>query len=210
MWCVSVCLLPLSLSHRGVIEMSKYPNPNPNPANGILRRMVLKASAVAAGALAVSTPAIADEHTDEDAKDESEVDKPEGFDVEVITEHAPFADDVAATFEVTYPDAEDDDPIVVDLDDASTTLLAEVRWEAGARSGWHRHPGMSIVQMVEGEIEHTMEDNCVSRTYSAGDAWIDPGHVHTADSEERAFAYITFLGIPDGEPATEWVEPVDC
>ena len=183
------------------------------PINGILRRTILKASAVAGGVLAVSTPAVADEHTTEDddtEADENEVDEPEGFDVEVVTEHAPFADNVAATFEVTYPDAEDDESIVVDLDDASTTLLAEVRWEEGARSGWHRHPGMSIVQMVEGEIEHTMEDNCEPRTYSAGDAWIDPGHVHTADSEEGAFAYITFLGIPDGEPATEWVEPVDC
>lgn len=180
------------------------------PPTGLLRRTVLKATAFAASALVVSTPAVADEHNNGEPEGQADVDEPEGFDVEVVTEHAPFADDVAATFEVTHPDAEDDDPIVVDLEDASSALLAEVTWEEGGRSGWHRHPGMSIVQMVDGEIEHTMEGDCTPRTYSAGDAWIDPGDVHTADSEEGAFAYITFLGIPEGEPATEWVEPVDC
>jgi quercetin dioxygenase-like cupin family protein len=71
---------------------------------------------------------------------------------------------------------------------------------------------MSIVHMVEGEIEFTMADDCVTRTYSAGDAWIDPGAVHTADSEGRARAYVIFLGIPEGVPATESIDPesVDC
>lgn len=180
----------------------------------VLRRTVLKTSAGAAGALALSGSVTADDHDDEeddydDQNDEEvEVDEPDGFEVEIIQEHASFTDGVAATFEVTYDDA--DEPIVVDLDDASTVILAEATWEEGAESGWHRHPGMSIVRMIEGEIEHTMEDDCVPRTYSAGDAWIDPGHVHKADSEGGALAHVTFLGIPDGEPATEWVEPVDC
>ncbi|ELZ00305.1 cupin [Natrialba chahannaoensis JCM 10990] len=181
-----------------------------NPAEGILRRTVLKASAATAGALALSGTAAGDEHDDEDDEtdEEVEVDEPDGFEVEILQEHASFTDDVAATFEVTYDDA--DESIVVDLEDASTVILAEATWEADAESGWHRHPGMSIVRMIEGEIEHTMEDDCVPRTYSAGDAWIDPGHVHKADSEEGAVAHVTFLGIPDGEPATEWVEPVEC
>jgi quercetin dioxygenase-like cupin family protein len=191
------------------------------PIDSVLRRTVLKASAVAVGAVALSGCATASrdevDETDSDEEDETggsgddevDVDEPEGFEVELVTEHAPFADDVASTFEVAYADT-DEEPVVVDLDDASTVLLAEATWEEGARSGWHRHPGMSIVQMVEGEIEHTMEGDCVPRTYSAGDAWIDPGHVHAANSEDGAVAYVTFLGIPDGEPATEWVEPVDC
>ncbi|TYL36801.1 cupin [Natronococcus pandeyae] len=187
---------------------------NTESIGGVLRRTVLKAGAVAAGALAVSTPATADEHNDEEEEDddydeEADVDEPDGFEVEVIAEHASFPDDVAATFEITYPD-DDEEPVVVDLDDASTVVLAEATWEEGARSGWHRHPGTSIVRMLEGEIEHMMEDDCAPRTYSAGDAWIDPGYVHRADSEDGARAHATFLGIPDGEPATEWVEPVDC
>lgn len=183
----------------------------PNPV-GVLRRTVLKAGAVAAGTLAVGTPAAAgEEHGDGNGNGEEngERDDGEGFDVEILGEHAPFVDDVAATFELTFADSEDEEPIVVDMDDASSVIVAEATWTEGARSGWHQHPGMSIVHMVEGEVEFTMEDDCVSRTYEAGDAWIDPGAVHTADSEEGARAYVTFLGIPAGEPATEEIDPED-
>ena len=197
-----------------------------NGIDGISRRTALHASAAGLGAIGLAGAVTAtddeddddyddgaeeemdDDEMDEEEMDDPDVDEPEGFEVEILGEHAPFVDDVAATFEITYPDA--DEPIVVEFDDAATVVVGEVTWDAGARSGWHRHPGMSIVQMVEGEIEHTMEDDCVPRTYSAGDAWIDPGHVHKADSEDGAFARVTFLGTPEGEPLTEWVEPVDC
>lgn len=210
--------------------------------NGVLRRTVLKASAVAAGTLGLSTSATASEHendeheTDADegapeepAPEEPAVDEPDGFEVDVIAEHAPFTDELAATFELTFAgddhdaDAETDDAvadgdtddavddaIVVDLDDASTVIVAEVTWTEGGTSGWHRHPGVSIVNMVEGEVEVTWEHDCVPRTYAAGESFFDPGEVHTADSDGGAAAYVTFLGIPDGEPATEWVEPVEC
>jgi quercetin dioxygenase-like cupin family protein len=199
------------------------------PTDGVLRRTVLKASAVTAGTLGLIGTATGDEHDDdehgdhdhddeahEEAEDEenddeeSAVDEPDGFAVNILAEHSPFADDVAARFCVDYADNGDTPTEVVDLEDASSVIVAEATWTEGARSGWHRHPGMSIVTMTEGEIEHTMEGDCVPRTYAAGDAWIDPGHVHKADSDDGARAYVTFLGIPDGEPATEWVPPVEC
>jgi hypothetical protein len=37
--------------------------------------------------------------------------------------------------------------------------------------------------------------------------------VHVADNlsdDVCARAYVVFLGIPEGEPATVWVEPVEC
>ncbi|SDK74068.1 cupin domain-containing protein [Natronorubrum texcoconense] len=216
--------------------------------DGLLRRTVLKASAVAATTLGLSASATADEHepdahddeheddeheTDADgaADEEPAVDEPDGFEVDVIAEHAPFPDELAATFELTFAgddadaetaDATDDpvadgdtdgavdDAVVVDLEDASTVIVAEVTWTEGGTSGWHRHPGVSIVNMVEGEVEVTWEHDCIPRTYAAGESFFDPGEVHTADSDGGAAAYVTFLGIPDGEPATEWVEPVEC
>jgi PhzF family phenazine biosynthesis protein len=49
----------------------------------------------------------------------------------------------------------------------------------------------------------------------AGEAFVDPGqgNVHIASNPSTtadAVAYATFLGVPDGEPATVWVAPVDC
>ncbi|WP_137283824.1 cupin domain-containing protein [Halorussus salinisoli] len=174
------------------------------------RRDVLRVSAGASllgltGLTASS--ATAQEETTTETEDDHD-----GFEVEILGEPAAFSDDVAATFELTFADAEDEEPIVIEMDDASNVIVAEATWTEGARSGWHQHPGMSIVHMVEGEIEFTIADDCVTRTYEAGDAWIDPGAVHTADSEDGARAYVIFLGIPEGEPATESIDPesVDC
>ncbi|MFP8958001.1 cupin domain-containing protein [Natrialbaceae archaeon A-CW3] len=185
------------------------------PTDGILRRTVLNASAAAAGVLALSGTTAADEDDEEDDyndenDDDPEVDEPEGFSVDIVAEHASFPDDVSALFTLEWADDEEGEPIKVDMEDAGTILVGEVNWEEGARSGWHRHPGMSIINMVEGEIEVTQERDCEPRTYSAGDAWMDPGEVHKADSDDGARAYLMFFGTPDGEPATEWVEPPDC
>lgn len=194
------------------------------PTNGVLRRTILKASALGVGAFGMITPTIAHEgggdeggeNTDDGneengyGNDDPEVDEPDGFEVEILAPHAPFPDELAAKFCLEFADEHDGDPIRVELDDASTCIFAEVTWTEDGTSGWHRHPGVVLVTMAEGEIEVTWERDCVPRTYAAGESFFDPGEVHNADSEDGARAYATFLGIPDGEPATEWVPPVEC
>lgn len=196
--------------------------------DGVPRRTILKASALGAGALAASGGAGAsggganqDEETTTDqetTEQDAEIDEPEGFDVEILAEHAPFPDELAATFSLTFTETGDDEggpPIGAHqhLDDESTVVVAEVAWEPSGTSGWHRHPGVVLVSMLEGEVEVTWERDCVPRTYSAGEGFFDPGVVHNADNlsdDESARAYAVFLGIPDGEPATIWVEPREC
>jgi quercetin dioxygenase-like cupin family protein len=192
------------------------------PTDGVLRRTVLKAGAVAAGALGVVAPVAGAEHEDDgdEAVDEEvggdevgagDVDEPDGFEVDVIGAPAPFTDDLRATFDLTF--ADDDEPIVSELDDASNLIVADVTWQPGGSSGWHFHPGVALVNVVEGDLEVTWERDCVPRSYSAGESFFDPGVVHVADNlsdDVCARAYVVFLGIPEGEPATEWVEPVEC
>lgn len=207
--------------------------PKNESIDSIFRRTVLKASAGTAGMFALSTTASGDEHDDEgdNGDGENDLDQPDGFEVDILAEHAPFSDDLATTFDLTLAnestdngdeDGTDDDEhddgamdddadsIAVELDDASTVLFGEVNWEPDGTSGWHRHPGVVIVNVVEGEVEVTWEHDCVPRTYVAGESFFDPGEIHIADSGDGARAFAAFLGIPDGEPATEWVEPVDC
>ena len=204
------------------------------PIAGVLRRTVLRASAVAVGTLGTLGTAAADDHggtggdngdngsgangngTDEGEDDGGEtaevVDEPDGFEVEILAPHAPFVDDVAAELTLEFADSEGE-PIVVDLDDASTLVVAEVTWTPGGTSGWHRHPGPVLVNVVEGELELVWERDCVPRIYTAGESFLDPGEIHTARNTSDAGcarAYAMFLGIPDGEPATVWVPPVDC
>ncbi|WP_199268417.1 cupin domain-containing protein [Halomarina oriensis] len=143
------------------------------------------------------------------------MDEPEGFSVELLAPHAAFPDSVAAGFLVDYEES-DLGPITSLLPfDASSVVLAKVTWQPGGTSGWHTHPGPVIVTITEGELELINERDCVARTYTAGQAFIDPGqgNVHIAansSTTEQAVAYATFLGVPDGKPATIWVEPVEC
>lgn len=204
------------------------------PIAGVLRRTVLRASAVTIGTLGTLGTTAADGHggtggddgddgsgadgngTDEDEADGEtveDVDEPDGFEVEILAPHAPFVDDVAAELTLEFADGHEGEPIVVDLDDASTLVVAEVTWTPDGSSGWHRHPGPVLVNVVEGKLDLVWERDCVPRTYAAGESFLDPGEVHTArntSDTECARAYAMFLGIPDGEPATVWVPPVDC
>lgn len=184
----------------------------------VSRRNVMKAvGMVAMSGGALTGTAAADEHDDNNTGAEEEtgdVDEPEDFSVEVLAPHANFPDDVTAEFGVTYTGGELD-PITSALDDASTVVVAKVTWRPGGTSGWHTHPGPVIVTIVEGELELINERDCIARSYTASEAFIDPGqgNIHIANNPsetECAVAYATFLGVPDGAPATEWVEPVDC
>lgn len=192
---------------------SETPSKELNPTDGVLRRTVLKTTAVAVGVLGTSVPVTARVAGLED-EPVVEVDSPEGFDVEVLSRHATFPDEVAAEFRMRY--AEGDNVIVSNLPvDASNVIVAKVTWQPEGTSGWHTHPGPVIVSIVEGELELINELDRVVRTYTAGEAFIDPGqgNVHIASNSSEtdiAVAYATFLGVPDGAPATVWVPPVNC
>lgn len=139
------------------------------------------------------------------------VDVPVGFQVKVLAAHAPFQDDLSAQFRLKF-DEGDRKTHVNNLEDASTMIVAEVLWqELGSTTGWHMHPGVALISMVEGAIEVVWENDCTPHIYTAGDGWLDPGLIHKATAvSEGARAYVTFLGIPDGKPATIWVAPRDC
>lgn len=143
-----------------------------------------------------------------------EVDQPSGFAAEILAPHSAFPDEVRAGFRLRYDDG--GGTVVSNLPrDAGTVVQARVTWQPGGTSGWHTHPGPVVVTVTEGEVEVTNARDCETRTYEAGEAFLDPGqgNVHIAtnpDDSDDAVAYATFFGVPDGEPATAWVKPVDC
>lgn len=140
-----------------------------------------------------------------------EVDVPIGFQVKVLAPHSTFPDDLSAQFKLKFAEGERK-TFVKNLNDASSMIVAEANWlELGSTTGWHMHPGIALVSMVEGAIEVVWENDCTPHTYTAGDGWLDPGQIHKATAiSEGAKAYVTFLGIPNGKPATIWVAPIDC
>jgi quercetin dioxygenase-like cupin family protein len=68
----------------------------------------------------------------------------------------------------------------------------------GASSGWHSHPGLSIVTVTQGAIwDYRAEDpNCKPRIITAGQGWVEPGnHVHLVRNEGAVEAKWTTTAI---------------
>lgn len=183
--------------------MDLEPNRTSHPLRH--RKSLVVAALALAGALAVDGLAAGHEAPD--------VDAPSGFGATPLAAPAAFTDDVNAKFKVKY--ATGGTTVANVASDASNVLMARVTWQPGGTSGWHTHPGPVIVTVAEGALEVTNASDCITRTYAAGEAFLDTGqgNVHVArnaSDSEGAVAYATFLDVPSGQPATAWAEPADC
>ena len=57
-------------------------------------------------------------------------------------------------------------------------LVNRLTIEPGGHTGWHSHPGPNLVTIQSGTVT-TYDADCSARTYTAGQAFVDPGnHVH--------------------------------
>ncbi len=142
------------------------------------------------------------------------IDGPTGVTVELLTSGS-FVDDVAAQFRLRYDEPGANRGVtVMNLREAGDVVVAKVTFEPGGSLGWHTHPGSSVVSIDKGELEVTNASDCLTRTYGKNTVWIDPGqgNVHNAvnPGTTDTVAYVTFFGVPEDEPATEHVAPVDC
>jgi quercetin dioxygenase-like cupin family protein len=57
----------------------------------------------------------------------------------------------------------------------SDVYVVDNKFASGASTGWHSHPGPSLILVTAGTITNHMADNCSGQTYSAGTGFIDPG-----------------------------------
>lgn len=93
---------------------------------------------------------------------------------------------------------------VLNMRDASKTLVARFTLQPGAVFPWHTHPGPVIVNVAQGKLVYIQARDCVERGYPMGTAFIDPGrgNVHTAynASAGETILVATFLDFPDAGP----------
>jgi quercetin dioxygenase-like cupin family protein len=120
--------------------------------------------------------------------------------------HNAFPDDVA----VQVRDKPDGRPTeVVNLRDASNIAVFEFTIQPGAWFPWHTHPGPVLAAVAQGDLVFIYADDCLERSYDEGEAFVDPGIVHTAynpgDTATKVIA--TVLNVADGAPAAT---PVDA
>jgi quercetin dioxygenase-like cupin family protein len=75
--------------------------------------------------------------------------------------------------------------------------------DPGGHSGWHTHPGPSLIMVTVGEIVAYDGDDptCTGTVYRAGEGFVDPGdgHVHLLRNETDAAAEtVAFQILPQG------------
>jgi hypothetical protein len=74
-------------------------------------------------------------------------------------------------------------------------------WQPGGSTGWHTHPGHSLITVTAGAVTAYMGDDpdCNPHVYTAGMGFVDPGdgHVHIIRNEGSVVAQtITVQLIP--------------
>jgi hypothetical protein len=103
---------------------------------------------------------------------------------------------------------------VVHVKDLSDVVVARLTIAEGGSAGWHRHPGTAIINVVSGTFGVIEETDCVLRTYTAGEAAFHRGQgildVGFNAGQGDVVAYVTFLGVPPGQPATIGVPPEEA
>jgi hypothetical protein len=116
---------------------------------------------------------------------------------EPLTMRHTFTDNVAAQLRVK-PEGRPTE--VINLKDASNMAVVRFTVQPGVRFPWHSHPGVVMVSVTQGHLNFVYADDCVTRPYPAGTAFVDPGFgsVHYAFNPTGGETVVvaTFLGVP--------------
>lgn len=89
-------------------------------------------------------------------------------------------------------------------------------WQPGGSSGWHTHPGHSLITVIEGAVTvyEGNDPECKPRVYTRGMGFVDPGdgHVHNLRNEGDVEARtITVQLLPAGaERRIDAPDPGSC
>jgi hypothetical protein len=88
---------------------------------------------------------------------------------------------------------------------ASDLYVQSNVWVPGGTSGWHTHPGHSLITVTAGAVTAYEGDDasCTPKVYTVGMTFVDPGgdHVHVLRNEGTVEARtITVQLIPAGAP----------
>jgi len=94
----------------------------------------------------------------------------------------------------------------------SDVYVTKVTFQPGGRTGWHSHPGPSLITVIEGTLTVYKAD-CTSTTYSAGESFTDIGcgDVHNVVNETGAEAIdVAVQIVPHGAMRRLDVNDPDC
>jgi hypothetical protein len=82
---------------------------------------------------------------------------------------------------------------------ASDVYVQSNVWQPGGTTGWHSHPGHSLILVTAGTLTvyDGADPNCTPHTYTQGMGFVDPGgdHVHIIRNEGSVEARTTAVQV---------------
>jgi quercetin dioxygenase-like cupin family protein len=91
--------------------------------------------------------------------------------------------------------------VVVRVDDPSRTVDVKYTVQPGAQFPWHSHRGPVVVNIISGSLTYIPADTCHEIPYSAGQAFVDPGHGHVHSAVNRGTVPTVFIATFFEAPA---------
>jgi quercetin dioxygenase-like cupin family protein len=95
----------------------------------------------------------------------------------------------------------------------TNTIVAEFTFGPHSSTGWHSHPGKTLVTVASGTFT-VYHDNCHAHTYGPGDAFVElPSSVHVGRNETDGTVKlgVVFFGVPiGGSPRIDQPQPEGC
>jgi quercetin dioxygenase-like cupin family protein len=87
----------------------------------------------------------------------------------------------------------------------SDLYVTQHTFQPGGQTGWHSHPGPSLITVIEGTLT-VYHDDCTFETYSAGESFTDLGcgDIHDVRNEGATEAKdVAVQIVPHGAPRRE-------
>ena len=87
----------------------------------------------------------------------------------------------------------------------SDLYVVQNTWQPGGRTGWHTHPGPSLITVIEGTLTvyDAADRTCMPKTYAVGQSFTDLGceDIHNIVNNTAAEAKTVVVQIvPAGQP----------
>jgi quercetin dioxygenase-like cupin family protein len=96
----------------------------------------------------------------------------------------------------------------------TNTIVADFTVGPNSSTGWHSHPGKTLVTVQSGTFKVYHDDDCRARTYHPGDAFVErPSSVHVGRNEtgDTVQLGVVFFGVPiGGNPRIDQPQPHGC
>jgi quercetin dioxygenase-like cupin family protein len=93
----------------------------------------------------------------------------------------------------------------------SDVYVVDNKFPAGSSTGWHSHPGPSLILVLSGTVTNHNADDCAGTSYTMGQGFIDPaGVTHEVTNDSTGPAELIAVQLLPHGAVRKTPEPAPC